>query len=105
MVVATLFDRLGRPPVEDKIKRPQKIEHAQRLLDWLQGWTEPTISARQICIYGPSPIRKREKAGEAAAILVKTGFLRPIPTHRYDRQAWQIIRKPVVYPDCSGVAE
>src|SRR4029077_4622531 len=46
----------GRPPIEEVIKRPQKIQHAQKLLDWLQHWAKPTISARDICIYGPRPI-------------------------------------------------
>jgi hypothetical protein len=104
---ANLFERVGRerPPVEATRKQPHKIQRAQRLLDWMQSWTKPTISARDICIYGPRPIRKREKAGEAAEVLVKTGWLRPIPTHRSDMEAWLIIRQPLVYPQCSRVAD
>jgi len=97
-MVATIFDKLNerRPPIEKTIQRPQKIQHAQRLLDWLQGWSKPTISAREICIYGPRPIRKREKAGNAAKILEKNGWLIPVQTHRYDMEAWQIVRMPVL---------
>jgi hypothetical protein len=106
-MVATIFDKLNerRPPIEKTIQRPQKIQHAQRLLDWLQGWSKPTISAREICIYGPRPIRKREKAGNAAKILEKNGWLIPVQTHRYDMEAWQIVRTPVLYPDCSRLAD
>jgi hypothetical protein len=103
--VASLFERL-RPPTEDRgIERPQNIRHAQKLLDWLQHWGEPTISAREICIYGPRPIRKREKAGNAAEILVRNGWLVPLQTRRCDMEAWQIVRRPVIYPDCSRVAD
>jgi hypothetical protein len=102
----SIFERLRAVrPVQESNKRPQKIEHAQRLLDWLQGWTKPTICAREICTYGPRPLRKREKAGSAARILVKNGWLAPIPTHRYDMEAWQIVRRPIIYPDCSRAAE
>jgi hypothetical protein len=108
MAVANLFDRLaaGRPPTKKIIsERDQKIQHAQRLLDWLQSWSKPTICAREICVYGPRPIRKREKAGNAAKILEKNGWLVRIPTHRYDMEAWQIVRTPILYPDCSRVAD
>jgi hypothetical protein len=93
--------------IDEPKKQPValEIEHAQRLLDWLQGWSKPTICAREICIYGPRPIRKREKAGSAAKILEKNGWLRRIPTHRYDMEAWQIVRRPIIYPDCSRVAD
>jgi hypothetical protein len=102
-----IFERLdkGRPPIEEVIKRPQKFQHAQKLLDWLQHWAKPTISARDICIYGPRPIRNREKAGNAAKILEKNGWLIPVQTHRYDMEAWRIVRTPVLYPDCSRVAD
>jgi hypothetical protein len=103
----TIFERLNavRPPARTTTRQSQTIWHAQRLLDWLQSWPEPTISARQICIYGPRPIRKREKAGNAAAILIKTGWLIPLRTHRYDMEAWRIVRAPILYPDCSRVAD
>ena len=32
---------------------------AQKLLDWLKGWPDKTISARDIYQYGPSAIRDR----------------------------------------------
>jgi len=96
------------PPIKkasSPTKKAQESSPAQKLLDWLQHWTKPTVSARDICIYGPRPIRKREKAGKAAEILVKNGWLIPVQTHRYDMKAWQIVRRPVLYPDCSRVAD
>jgi hypothetical protein len=106
-VAKDIFERLdkGRRSIEVISTRTQKIQRAQKLLDWLQGWSKPTISAREICIYGPRPIRKREKAGNAAKILEKNGWLIPVQTHRYDMEAWQIVRTPVLYPDCSRVAD
>jgi hypothetical protein len=93
-VAKDIFERLdkGRPPIEEGAKRPQKIQHAQRLLDWLQHWTEPTIRARDIRIYGPRP-RDRESAIDSAKILVEHGWLVPNKTRRYDSQEWQIVRK------------
>jgi len=58
----------------------RKLLPAQKLLDWLQHWTKPTVSARDICIYGPNSLRDRRSAIDAAEILVKTGWL--IPTKR-----------------------
>jgi len=66
------------------------------LLDWLQHWAKPTVTAREICVYGPNPIRDRESAINSAEILVKHGWLVPNKPHRYDRRVWQIVRKPIV---------
>ena len=41
-------------PEPEPIKEAQKPPPAQKLLDWLQHWTKPTVSARDICIYGPN---------------------------------------------------
>jgi hypothetical protein len=98
--VASLFERLdkGRPaPTEEAIKQPQKIQRAQKLLDWLQHWGEPTICARDLCVYGPRP-RDRESAIDSAKFLAEQGWLSPIQTHRYDRHAWRIVRKPIINP-------
>ena len=104
-----LFKRLekGRPMPPTKVvnQEEQKIERAQKLLDWLASWNKPTICARDILTYGPRPTRKREKVAEAAKILVKNGWLIPIQTHRYDMEAWRIVRKPMLYPDCTAAAQ
>jgi hypothetical protein len=98
----TIFDRLGRPPHP---KKTQNTSPAQRLLDWLQHWSKPTICARDICNHGPCLIRKREDAGKAAEVLVKNGWLIPTQAHRRDRQVSRIVRKPTLYPDCRSVAD
>src|SRR5262249_12042147 len=67
--MANLFERLaqGRPaPAEEKVK----VDPAQKLLDWLQHWSKPTISTRDIHIYGPNSIRDRESAVNSAQTLV-----------------------------------
>jgi hypothetical protein len=99
-MAASIFERLkkGRPPTEITSKRPQKIQHAQKLLDWLQrAQTKPTITARDIYTYGPRP-RDRESAIDSAKFLVEQGWLVRNQTHRYDRHEWQIVRKPVIHP-------
>jgi hypothetical protein len=95
--MASLFERLdkGRPPPIKKMHEPSP---AQRLLDWLQHWTKPTVRAREICIYGPNSLRDRKRVIDSAAILVKEGWLIPIKTRRYDMCEWQVVRKPIVHP-------
>jgi hypothetical protein len=95
--VANLFERLdkGRPPPTKKAQEPSP---PQKLLDWLQHWTKPTVSARDICIYGPNSLRDRESAIDSAEILVKNGWLVPIKTRRRDMREWQIVRKPIIHP-------
>jgi len=53
----------------------QKLSPAQKLLDWLQYWPKPTISARDIYTSGPRSIRDRESAIDLAKILVEYGWL------------------------------
>ena len=74
--VVSLFERLnrGRPPPTRKAQEPSP---AQKLLDWLQHWSKPTVSARDICIYGPNAIRDRQRAIDSAEILVKTAGSSP----------------------------
>jgi hypothetical protein len=78
-------------------KKAQKPSSAQRLLDFLQHWNEPVICMRDVYTYGPRP-RDRKKASNAAEILVKTGWLVPVRSHRYDRHVWQVVRKPIIQP-------
>src|SRR5262245_50678430 len=96
MAMASLFERLekGRPPT----KKAQEPSPDQKLLDWLQHWSKPTVSARDICIYGPNSIRHRERAIDSAEILVKHGWLIPNKTPRRDMHEWQIVRKSIIHP-------
>jgi hypothetical protein len=92
--MASIFDRLAHSrPAEAVTKAPHK-DPAQQLLDWLQHWAKPTVSARDICIYGPNSIRDRESAVNSAEILVKHGWLIPNKTRRHDMREWQIVRRP-----------
>ena len=82
-------------------RRPGKrrsLRPREKLLDWLQHWSKPTVSARDICIYGPNAIRDRQRAIDSAEILVKNGWLVPIKTRRHDMHEWQIVRKPIIHP-------
>jgi hypothetical protein len=94
-----IFERLQqrRPPIEKATKQPQKIQHAQKLLDWLQRWGKPTVCIRDVRIYGPRP-HNREGVIGSAEILVENGWLSPIQSPRYDGRAWRINRKPIVSP-------
>ena len=103
--MATLFERLGKG--RDTVESggvARKLLPAQKLLDWLQHWTKPTVSARDICIYGPNSLRDRRSAIDAAEILAKTGWLLPNKTRRHDIHEWQIVRKPIVQPTVATVA-
>jgi hypothetical protein len=84
-------------------KAPTPIEPAplptppevRRLLYWLQNtWKRPVICARDIQRFGPSPVRDRESALNAAETLTKRGWLLPLKTHRYDRKRWQVTVGP-----------
>src|SRR5262245_2507868 len=79
-------------------KQPHKSP-PQLLLDWLlQHWHKPTISVREIGVYGPGAIRDREIMIGSAETLVRHGWLSPLKAHRYDRRVWHIDRKPVIHP-------
>ena len=97
-----LFERLNKgrpPPAEEQIKPPHdELIPAQKLLDWLQHWAKPTVSAREIRIYGPKSIRDRQSALNSAETLVKYGWLIPTQTPRRDRRVWQIVHKSIVRP-------
>jgi hypothetical protein len=87
---------IDNPP---PIKKAQEPSPAQKLLDWLQrDLARPSISTRQICIYGPNAVRNRKRANDAAEILAKEGWLVPIQTRRRDMKAWSIVRKPIIFP-------
>jgi len=100
--VATLFERLGQPVQTEKAK--EKPEPAQLLLTWLQKWTRPTITARQIRIYGPSCTRDPQIVIAAAEKLVRQGWLTPIKELQRNRRRWGIVRRPLVHPVVENVA-
>jgi hypothetical protein len=88
-----IFSRLaqGRPPVEEPTPQPVPLA-AGRLLGWIQNsWKEPVIRMREIQIYGPRP-RDRESARKATEILVRHGWLVPMPTpaRQHDTKMWRI---------------
>jgi hypothetical protein len=89
------------PPTEETIKRPQNIQHAQRILDWLQRWPEPYVRIRDFKNFGPRP-RDRESVLNSAKILVENGWLNPLQPCRRDGQTWKIVRRPVVNPQVAA---
>ena len=100
--MTTIFERLGQPPPIEKAQEPSP---AQKLLDWLQrDLARPSISTRQICIYGPNAVRNRNRANDAVEILVKEGWLVPIQTRRRDMHQWLIVRKPIIHPTVAAEA-
>ena len=93
--MASLFERLnvGRPaPVEETIKQPRiGSPPIEKLLDWLVNyWTRPTVSVREICIYGPNCVRDKKTILSLAQTLVERGWLAPTKTRRRDMKKWQI---------------
>jgi hypothetical protein len=84
--------------IDEPKKQPvaPEIQHAQRLLDWLQRWDKPTVCGRDILQYGPYSLRNPKKAIASAEILVRNGWLAPAKKHRFDMHKWEIIRKPII---------
>jgi len=63
--MTTIFDRLarGRPaPAEEKTKQQPK-QLAEALLGWLERWPKPTVSSRDIRIWGPKLLSKNRLDG------------------------------------------
>src|SRR5262249_10291924 len=81
-----------------EVKQPQKNDHAQQLLDWLQKWPKPTIRAADILIYGPTPTRKRKNANDATETLVRHGWLAPLQAQQENYRSALITQKNIVPP-------
>lgn len=96
MAAKDIFDRLerARPPIE---KAPE-ISAAQKLLDWLQRWPKDIINAKNIYQFGPKSIRRRQKAMDPIALLVRHGWLAVEPSLRRDGRRWRIIRRATIHP-------
>jgi hypothetical protein len=97
--MTTLFERLGRERPTPNEKTPdQKLQPAQRLLDWLGRWNKDTVCTKDILQFGPNSLRDPKSAIDAAEILVRNGWLTPAKLHRYDMRKWHVVRKPVIPP-------
>jgi hypothetical protein len=95
----SFFARYIDRPEKERPVSP-KIQHAQKLLNWLQRWNKDTVSWRDIHNYGPRPIRDQKKAVDSAEILVRNGWLKRVEPHRYDMHKWRIVRRPpIVAPE------
>ena len=67
---------------------------AGKLLTWIRDfWNEPTISIREIRIYGPHTIRNRKDAMDAADTLAQQGWLLPTRGPQSRSKIWLIIRE------------
>ena len=89
-----LFERLsaGRPAEPVTKPKPQPKELAEALLGWLERWPKPTVSSRDIRIWGPKALHDRERAIRSAEILVAHGRLHP---HPLKPRVWEIVREPL----------
>jgi hypothetical protein len=101
VAMASLFERLEQPQSVEttELSQAQKLRATSsnvesRLLNWLiNQWPEPVISARDLVTYTRS-VRTCEEAVALATNLEKRGWLIRLPTHRYDRRVWAIVRDP-----------
>jgi hypothetical protein len=96
-----LFERLATmaPPPAEKTQEPlpdPKLQPAQRMLDWIQRWPGDTICIRDVRQYGPGSLRDPKSVIDAAEVLVKSGWLEPAESHRYDMRKWRVIRRPPI---------
>jgi hypothetical protein len=82
------FDHLKIEPKKPEPERTRKP--AQDLLTWIQrGWAKPTISLRNICVYGPRAFRDKAIALKQIQLLAQHGWLVETKAHRYDRRLWR----------------
>jgi hypothetical protein len=94
----SFFARYIDNPAEKERLELEKIrickETSEKLRNWLVNhWAKPTVTARDICIYGPNSIRDGKTALRLAEILVEQGWLVPLKTRRRDMHEWQIVPK------------
>ena len=65
----------------------------ERLLDFLVNrWRGPVIRIREICQFGPNPIRDRKSAIALTETLAANGWLAPLEARRHDTRMWRIVR-------------
>jgi hypothetical protein len=75
---------------QPKAERTREPLPAQELLHWIQRWGKSVISLRDVRAFGPNAIRERPIALKQIEILVRHGWLVPLPAHRRDRQTWRL---------------
>jgi hypothetical protein len=103
-MAANLFERLATiaPPSAKKTQEPlpkEKPLPAQKLLNWLiQRWDKEIVWMKDIRQFGPSALRNPKTAIDAAAVLVRDGWLISEPTRRYDAHKWRFVRRPIAHP-------
>lgn len=95
----SMRDFLARHPVPPIVAPPTvapanpKSPPIDKLLDWIVNyWARPTITARDIHIYGPNCTRDRKTTLTLAETLVARGWLRPLKTRQRNMRKWQINR-------------
>src|SRR5262245_10688092 len=82
LMAKDIFDRLEkRRPKDVKSDRDVKLQHAQKILDWLQRWNKDTVCERDFRLYGPRP-RDRESITRSTRILIRNGWLSPAQARR-----------------------
>jgi hypothetical protein len=102
-VAVSLFERIKSPQTETAATEEttkQKQQLIARLLDWLlNNWSRDTITARQICDFGPYPLRNDKTAtSDLAQELVARGWLVSIKPRRHDSLKWKIAQKSASRP-------
>jgi hypothetical protein len=82
--------------IDDLENEPPKVDPAAELLRWLTAkWTKPTVSAREICQFGPRATKDLKSVLGLTEILMQRGILIPIPTpNRQNIRQWCIVREP-----------
>jgi hypothetical protein len=93
-----LFERLSKERPASTKTKIHKDDAAQRLLNWLQTWPQPTIRLADIQIYGPRVVRNQKSAADATETLVRHGWLIPQKTKQSNWRQWEIVRKPTIHP-------
>ena len=79
------------PKVQPKPERTREPLPPQVLLTWLRdNWKKPTISLRQVQVYGPRGSRDRETATKHIEALASYGWLAPIKSNRRDSRVWRL---------------
>jgi len=94
MAALTIFDRLNRERPQPTPTEPAREDQTTQLLEWIvKHWDQPTITARAIGKFGPTPLRNDTKRIlNLTRALVETGWLIPVPTWRHDKREWKIAR-------------
>jgi hypothetical protein len=77
-----------------RLNRAHEVPPAQRLMAWLPHWRKPTISVRDVRLYGPNSLRNTNIATDAIEVLAGYGWLVPVMAPAYNQKWWEIIRAP-----------